>query len=46
MYSYGRVIAIVWQLDARTLWARGATVASEQTAEFVFRVVPSSSCRV
>ena len=36
--SYGRVIAKVWQLDARTLWARDATVASEQTAEFVFRV--------
>ena len=35
--SYGRVIAKVWQLDARTLWARDATVASEQTAEFVFR---------
>ena len=35
--SYGRVIAKVWQLDARTLWARDATVASEQTADFVFR---------
>ena len=30
--------AKVWQLDARTLWARNATIASEQTAEFVFRV--------
>ena len=28
----------MWQLDARTLWARDASVASEQTAEFVFRV--------
>ena len=35
--SYGRVIAKVWQLDARTLWECDATVASEQTAEFVFR---------
>ena len=36
--SYVRVIAKVWQLDAHTLWASDATVASEQTAEFVFRV--------
>ena len=28
----------MWQLDARTLWARDATVASEQTAEFLSRV--------
>ena len=31
--------AKVWQLDARTLWARDATVTSEQSAEFVFRAV-------
>ena len=30
--------AKVWQLDARTLWARDATVASEQNPEFVFLV--------
>ena len=29
----------MWQLDARTLWECDATVASEQTAEFVFRVL-------
>ena len=28
----------MWQLDARTLWTRNANVASEQSAEFVFRV--------
>ena len=32
-----RCPAKVWQSDARTLWARDATVASEQTAEFAFR---------
>ena len=31
--------ATLWQLDTRTLWVRDATVASEQTAEFVFRAV-------
>ena len=36
--SYGRVIAKVWQLDARTLWECDATVASKQTAELVFRI--------
>ena len=36
--SYGRVIAKMWQLDARTVWECDATVTSEQTAEFVFHV--------
>ena len=29
----------MWQLDARTHWARNATVASEQTSEFFFRAL-------